>query len=164
MKLSENVAIALNSQFNYERYSAAVYDALAAHMDFLNLTGFKGYLAKRANEERGHAQKFADYMADTNTKPDVDAIAKPTQILPNDPLIAGRMAFQMALEHEQTVTTRIKALSVVASDDFATHEFLLWFIKEQVEEERTLEEILTKFNLIGTDGTGVVILDKELGG
>lgn len=163
MKLDEILAAAMVSQFNYERYSADVYYALANQLDFLNLTGFKSYMLKRASEERSHAQKFADYLADRNVVPVVDALPKPATEIGIDVFIAGKNAFQAALDHEKTVTSRINALCILAENDPASIELLLWFAKEQVEEERTLEEVMTKFALIGSNGTGIYILDKELG-
>lgn len=163
---SPKLISALAEQLNYERFSADVYYALATAFDFLNLTGFKAYMHKREAEEREHARKFSDYLADRNATPVLSALPDPKREIPADPMKAGIAGFAAALEHEKTVTARINALAEMAFDenDPATGEFLLWFIHEQVEEEKSLEEILTKFRLAEGNGAAILMLDKELGG
>jgi ferritin len=160
------LAQALNSQLTYERYSADVYNNLACRLDTANLTGFSAYMHKREAEERTHARKFSDYLADRNVMPVIDGLPKPSSSPEiGSPMVMGKDAFQMALNHEYTVTERIKNLNELALevDDPATHEFLLWFIHEQVEEERSLEEILTKFALAEGNGAAILALNESLG-
>jgi ferritin len=47
--------------------------------------------------------------------------------------------------------------------DYASHVLLEWFVSEQVEEEKTLEELVEHVKLIGDDGTGLIVLDERLG-
>ena len=47
--------------------------------------------------------------------------------------------------------------------DYATNNFLQWFVNEQVEEESTVEGIIDKLNLIGDAKSGLFMLDRELG-
>lgn len=161
------LATALISQLNFERYSAEVYYALAAHLDFLNLTGMCAYMHKREGEERDHAHKFSDFLADRNVRPALTALEKPPVVQLSDSVMqVGRECFGMALEHERNVTARIWALYYLAEqyEDAAAQEFLHWFIKEQVEEERTLEEIMTRFTLAEGNGAAILMLDDKLGG
>lgn len=156
----------LNAQLTYERFSADVYYSLAAQLDFLNLTGFAHYMKKRADEERVHADKFVEYLADRDVLPVIDKLDKPSVDLEDsDSMTAGERAFDAALAHEKTVTTRIWELYKMATElgDFATVVFLHWFITEQVEEEHTLDVILTKFELARDDGSAILLLNEELG-
>ncbi len=52
---------------------------------------------------------------------------------------------ELALEQEKRVTEQINALLVIAREesDFASEQFLQWFIKEQVEEVATMTDLLT---------------------
>jgi ferritin len=161
-----DLAQALNSQLTYERYSADVYYSLAVQLDTLNLTGMSAYMMGRMNEERTHAKKFSDYLADRNVFPIIDALKKPELALIHDPMMAGIEAFSGALAHERTVTARIWELFYKAEsvEDAATEELMHWYIHEQVEEERSLEEIVTKFRLATGNGAAILALNDELKG
>ena len=75
-------------------------------------------------------------------------------------------AVSQALEHERRVTEQIYALHEVAQRerDYAAHVLLEWFAEEQVEEEKTLEELLDHVRMVGNDGAGLLIIDGKLGG
>ena len=163
---SPRLVQALREQFNYERLSADIYYGLAVQLDTLNLTGSAAYMQKRAGEERDHALKFSNYLADRNTLPALIALPDPMRAVPTDVFKAPRTAFELALAHERTVTARINMLSDLAleENDPTTGEFLLWFIHEQVEEERSLEEVLTRLTLAEGNGAALLLLEHELGG
>lgn len=163
--LDENLVVALNNQYNYERFSEAVYQAMAAHLDYLNLVGMAKYMRKRAGEEHTHADKFAEYLTDRNAVANLAALDAPQIPVQTDPMLVGFEVFTKALEHERTVTARIEALYRIAGelDDGMTRVFLHWFLAEQVEEEKSLEEILTKFRLASGNGAAILLVDEALG-
>ena len=72
---------------------------------------------------------------------------------------------RMALEHERSVTSMINDLYALAVSerDYPSHVLLEWFVAEQVEEEKVLTELVDHMDLIGDDGTGLLILDARLG-
>ncbi len=153
-------------QFNYERYSADVYYALATALDTINLVGFSKYLAGRGDEERTHAKKFSDHMSDRNLRPALGPLPAPSVPLWGEVKEAPGLCFKAALEHEKTVTARIHNLYRVGedADDPTTCEFLLWFIREQVEEEKSLEEWITRLDLAAECTSGLLLMDQELRG
>ena len=51
----------------------------------------------------------------------------------------------------------------ILEKDHATHNFMQWFVSEQVEEESTALKILDKVKFIGDNKNGLLILDRELG-
>lgn len=163
--LDESLTISLNSQYTFERYSEAVYQALAVHLDYLNMVGMAAYMRKRAGEEHAHAGKFAEYLVDRNAVATVAALEAPQVPTITDTLLVGFECFQKALEHERVVTSRIEALYQIADEveDGRTCVFLHWFLAEQVEEEKSLEEILTRFKLASGNGAAILIIDKALG-
>ena len=73
-------------------------------------------------------------------------------------------ALKAGLEHEEYVTSLIHTLYAAAHDvnDFRTTQFLDWFIKEQGEEEKNAQELITKMELFGTDPKSLYMLDAEL--
>ena len=156
----------LNSQINFERYSAEVYWALAVPLDDIDLSGMAKWLYDHAVEERTHAQKFIDYLLDVNEKAEIGALDVPTTVSGEDVFSLVRKTFIAALEHEGKVTARIHDLYKLARqvDDLPTCELLRWFITEQVEEERKVVTIFNRLNVAGTNGAAILMLDEELGG
>ena len=62
------------------------------------------------------------------------------------------------------------ALAVITAIEAPTHEkdysafnFLQWYVAEQHEEEKLFSGILDKLNLLGEDGKGLFLIDKDLG-
>jgi bacterioferritin B len=53
-------------------------------------------------------------------------------------------AVKLSLEQEERVTTRINALVSMAKaeSDYAADNFLQWFVKEQLEEVASMEQLL----------------------
>ena len=73
--------------------------------------------------------------------------------------------FDDAYAHEQKVTGLINHLVdlAIAEKDHATNNFLQWFVAEQVEEEASADAVVKKLKLVGEEGDGLFMLDKELG-
>ncbi len=46
--------------------------------------------------------------------------------------------------------------------DYSTHNFVQWYVSEQLEEEATARTILDKLRLIGGDKGGMYMFDKDL--
>ena len=164
LQMDANLQTVFLSQFNFERFSADVYQAMAAALDTINLVGFAAYLRNRGEEERTHAQKFSDHLSDRNITPVFDAL--PAQELPTwtSAMDAGAACFKKAHAHEVLVTERIYALYELSEEigDHQACEFLRWFITEQLEELKSLDEWLTRFDLARGDGAAILLLDKEL--
>ena len=73
-------------------------------------------------------------------------------------------AFETTYKHETNVTRMINNLVNMAMEekDHATYNMLQWFVAEQVEEEASADEIRQHLKLIGDDGRGIMMLDREL--
>jgi ferritin len=74
--------------------------------------------------------------------------------------------FERALAQEQDVSRNIDQLYELAFKEkvFAAMAALQWFITEQVEEEKTVREIVAKFHMVKDDPASLLDLDRELGG
>jgi ferritin len=72
--------------------------------------------------------------------------------------------FEDLLAHEMKVSKEIHKIvdAALAEKDYATHNFLQWYVQEQMEEERLARTVLDKFNLVGNDKGGLYMLDREL--
>lgn len=158
--ISQEMEKALNNQINKELYSAYYYTAMAAYLDSEGFEGMANFMKAQAQEETTHAQKFYNYIDEQGGRVILGAIDQP----PID-YDSPKQIFELGLEHEKYVTSLIHGLVTLAlkENDYATKAFLDWFIKEQVEEEATMESILNKFKIIGNSGHGLLMLDGKLG-
>jgi len=158
--LTKAVQDAINEQINAELNSAYLYLAMSAYCSAANWTGSARWMRVQSQEELSHAIKLFDYIIDRGGR----ATLKPLSQPPTD-FKSLHAVFQQILEHEQGVTKKIHKLyeMAVKENDYATQVMLQWFITEQVEEEKTVGEILAQLKMIGEQSTALFMLDRHLG-
>jgi ferritin len=158
--LSKRMETALNRQIVAEYYSAYLYLSMSAYFESVNLGGFAKWMRVQALEELTHGTKIFDYVNERGGRVLLDGIEKPL-LKWTSPLVA----FQDAYKHEQKVTGMINKLVDLAikEKDHATENFLQWFVAEQVEEEASADGIVQKLKLVGKEGGGLFMIDRELG-
>ncbi len=158
--LNSKVEKAINDQIVAETYSAYLYLSMASYFESKGLKGMNSWMKNQAQEELTHAMKFFNYVGERGGRVVLGAIEAPPSEW-ESPLAA----FENALAHEQKVTGLINSIMdvVIAEKDHASKSVLQWFIDEQVEEEATAGEIVDQLRLIGNNGQGLLMLDKELG-
>jgi len=151
---------AINDQTRKEFYSYYLYLSMAAYFESINLRGFAHWMRVQAKEEQEHAMKFFEYIIERQGKVVLEAINAPTAKWKTPMNV-----FEDAYSHERMVTESIhKIVDLAESEkDHATSVFLQWFVKEQVEEEGSANDILQKLKLVGSENSGVLVLDVELG-
>ena len=156
--LDAKVSKLLNEQITKEFYSAYLYLDFSVFYEAEGLDGFANWYMVQAQEERDHAMLFLRYLQLCGEKVTLGAIDRPDQELRllMDPLQAG-------LEHERYVTSLINDIYAAAYEvkDFRTMQFLDWFVKEQLEEEKNAEDMIKKMELFGSDAKGLYSLDSE---
>ena len=150
----------INEQINAELYSFYLYLAMSAHFDESGFPGFAKWMKAQAQEEMSHALKFIGFVHERGGVVTLTAIDQPKGEWPT--VLA---AFKAAYAHEQHITKRINTLmdEALAAKDHATANFLQWFVKEQVEEEATLDPIVTRLEAVGDHAGAIYYLDHELG-
>jgi ferritin len=160
MKLTKEIAQALNDQINLELASAYAYLGMSAYFEHEGYTGFAAWMRLQGREENGHADRFFKYLLDRDGKVELQAIEKP-RIHFKSPL----EAFEASLAHEEKVSASINRVYELAAahKDYATQSFLKWFLDEQVEEEKTVTEIINRLKLVGDSAGGLMQLDAEGG-
>lgn len=158
--IKESINSAFNKQINEEFYSAYLYLSMNAYFEGLSLLGFANWMKIQTQEEMAHGMGMFDFLHARDGKVVLEQINKPVNEW-SSPL----EVFEAVLAHEQFVTSKIYEIMDVAEaeKDRAAMQFLQWYIKEQVEEEDTANEILTKLRLIGSDPNALLLLDKDLG-
>lgn len=158
MKLSSKLEKALNDQIHLELGSAYAYLGMAAYFDQTAFSGFGKWMHLQSDEELGHANRFFKYIVERGGKVTLQALPEPKCDY-KSPL----EAFKASLGHEQKVSAAICALYELATNekDYATLSFLKWFLDEQVEEEKTVSEIITTLEFIGDNRNGLFQVDKQ---
>lgn len=158
--IKDKLEKALNSQLNAELYSSYLYLSMSSYFSSVNLNGFANWMRVQAHEELMHAMKFYDYVIERGGKVTLTVIEAPPTAW-DSPL----KVFEHVYTHEQKVTGLINDLVnlSISEKDHATTAFLQWFVTEQVEEESSADEIVQKVKLVGDQGSGLLMLDQELG-
>ena len=144
--LKKKVEDLCNRQVEREGYSSNLYLAMASWAEQNGLGGFGAWLYAQAEEEKGHMLKFVKYINERGGKAIIPAFSKP----PVDFKDAVEM-FDEVLKHEQFISASINEIVdlTVTEKDFATNNFLQWFVAEQVEEESSVQSIVDKLKLGG---------------
>ncbi len=157
--ISEKLEKAFNVQINKEFYSEYLYLSMQAYFERLNLKGFVNWMSVQVQEERAHAMGMFDYLNQRGGSVILEAIEKP-EVDWKSPLDV----FENVLKHEEYVTASINELMDAAEEvkDRAAMSFLNWYLKEQVEEEDNVGQVLATLRLIGDDKKALLMLDKEL--
>jgi ferritin len=135
-----------NRQVEREGYSSNLYLAMASWAETNGLSGVAGWMYSQSDEERIHMLKFIKYINERGGKAVMPAIKKP----PTD-YKSVEEVFKEVLKHEEFITASINEIVSVTLEekDFNTHNFLLWFVMEQVEEEASVKIVLDKLRLVG---------------
>jgi ferritin len=129
----------LNVQIGNELSAHNQYLACAIYYDALTMPRMATFFYEQALEERGHAMMMVQYLLDTDAAVTIPAVAAPRSDFGD--LVAP---VQLALDQERSVTEQINGLVRIAREenDFASEQFMQWFIKEQVEEVATMSDLL----------------------
>jgi ferritin len=157
--LTKKIEDALNEQILTEAQSSQFYLAMASWAETEGLNGVAGFLYTHSDEERMHMLKLVRFVNERGGKADIPALAKPPKEWDS-----VQSVFQSLLEHETKVTAEInKVVDICLSEkDYTTHNFMQWYVSEQIEEEALARTILDKLSLIGNDKGGLYLFDRDL--
>ncbi len=159
--ISKKLEKALNEQIAMEAKASYTYLAMASWCEQKALNGCARFFYGQCDEERTHMMKIFHYLNSVNGHAIVPKIDQPALQYKDI-----KDAINQALAGEKNVTKSVHALSELASKekDYATYNFVQFFVNEQREEEVLFTQILEKIELIGMDGMGLYYIDKELDG
>jgi len=158
--IPKKVEDAFSEQVKYELESAYIYLGMAAYFDGAGFAGMGRWMRAQVQEELTHAMRFYKHIIDRGGQVTLYPLSVPPQDW-KSPL----QAFEAAYEHEKFITGRINTLVKLAQaeGDHASATLLQWFVDEQVEEEDSTSRVVQDLKLIGNDGRGLLMLDRELG-
>jgi ferritin len=157
--LNKKITDLLNSQINREFYSSYLYLDMSNYYIEKNLNGFGNWFAIQAQEEYAHAMLFIKYILNNSEKVVLNDIASPNKHYKD-----FKHPLEGSLEHEISISASINAIYAEAYTlkDFRTMQFLDWFVKEQGEEEKNVDDLCKRYEMFGTDPRGLYLLDAEL--
>ena len=157
--LKKKVEELCNRQVEREGYSSTLYLAMASWAENNGLPGIATWLYAQAEEERIHFLKFIKYINERGGSAVLPAFKKPpTEFKGTEEL------FKQVLSHEEFITASINEIVhlTLEEKDYNTHNFLQWFVTEQVEEEASVRIILDKLKLVGP--ANLYIFDRDIPG
>ncbi|SKB73003.1 ferritin [Soonwooa buanensis] len=162
-RLSAQLEKALSAQMNVEDLQSHVYLSYGIWASDEGYEGISNFLFRHAQEERNHAIKFMQYILNRGGKPKIESLPAPGK----DPKNLTD-CFNLVFKHEVDNTEKIYALVDMAFEekDWATWNFLQWFVKEQIEEETLAMDLIDKLKIAGGDQASdesLFNLDKTLG-
>jgi ferritin len=157
--LSKSIQEALNNQVLLEASSCQAYLAIASWADIQpGLDGITEFFYKQSDEERIHMLKLVKYINERGGFAIVPALPQPMITFPSI-----KAVFEEFLRHEMVVSASINDLVELAfqEKDYATHNFLQWYVAEQIEEERVARVMNEKLEMIGDDKSGLYLFDRD---
>jgi ferritin len=158
--LSQSLQEALNRQVALEAASSQAYLAMASWADIQpGLEGVTEFFYAQSEEERIHMLKLIKYINERGGFGIVPSLEQP--IITFQSL---KRVFEEFLRHEQVVSESINDLVhlTLQERDYATHNFLQWYVSEQIEEERLARNLNDKLEMIGEDKSGLYLFDRDI--
>ncbi len=158
--LSKTLQEALNAQVAMEAESSQAYLAMASWAEIQpGLDGVTEFFYQQSAEERMHMLKLIRYINERGGFAVVPALSQP--IITFQSL---NRVFEEFLKHEIKVSESINELVGLSLQerDFATHNFLQWYVSEQIEEEHLARTLNDKLELVGDDKGGIYLFDRDV--
>ena len=157
--LSKTIEAAVNNQIKVEADSSQIYLAMASWAEVQGFEGIATFMYAQSDEERMHMLKLVKYVNQRGGQAKISGTVEPVL-----DLTSYKVLFKQLLEHEIKVSESINDLVGIALDerDYATHNFLQWYVAEQIEEEANARYILDKINLLCDYKGGFYLFDNEM--
>jgi ferritin len=157
--LSSKLSNALNKQVELEASSSQLYLSMASWAETQGLNGISSFLYGHADEERTHMLKLIKFLNERGGHGIVPLLKQPPITFKSVTSV-----FEEILRHEIKVTKEINNLVEITlkEKDYTTHNFLQWYVSEQIEEEALARQIVDKLKLIGGDKSGLYFFDRDL--
>ena len=157
--ISKNIESALNDQVRIEAESSQTYLSMASWAETNGLEGISKFMYMQSGEERIHMLKLVKFINERGGH------AQITQLkAPKTKYVTFQEMFEELYKHEVFVSESINELVhiTLSEKDYATHNFLQWYVSEQIEEEAQAKNILDKIHLIGDDKGGLYLFDRDI--
>lgn len=157
--MNKKVEKALNEQVMLEASSSQFYLAMASWAESHGLNGTAKFMYSHSDEERFHMLKLVKFINERGGTAIIPGLKNP----PKDFKSLSNV-FELLLEHEIEVTNSINSVvhTCLQEKDYTTHNFMQWYVAEQLEEEALARTVLDKLKLIGGDNGSLYMFDRDL--
>lgn len=158
--IPEKIEGKLNEQIAMEFNASNFYLAIASWCDTQGYEGTAHFFVQQSNEERDHGMRIFHFINSLDGHAVAPEISKPPVSFNS-----YREIFERSLEQEKRNTKAIHEIvdMTLSEKDYSTYNFMHWYLDEQVEEENLFRSILDKLDIVGEEGSGLYMLDNELG-
>lgn len=149
----------LNGQVKFEADASMQYLAMASWADENGYNGIADFFYKQSEEERLHMTKLVKFINERSGKVVIPQLDKPR----NDYSSINEL-FEAFLKSEMFVTQQVNHIihKCLEYKDYNVHNFMQWYVTEQLEEEATARTLLDKLNIIGSDKSGHYLFDRDI--
>jgi len=157
--ISKKLEKIINIQIDKEYYSSNLYLSMAIWAETSGFNGSAQWFYAQADEERMHMLKFVEYLNDRGGKAIVPAIKQPPHKFKD-----LKTVFNQVLEHEIFISQSINEIVALTIEekDYSTHTWIQYFVTEQIEEEKSVNEIIDRLKLVGEHN--IYMFDRDIMG
>lgn len=150
---------ALNAQIKLEGMASLQYLAMSSWAETNGYNGAAKFFYRQAEEEREHMVKLMVFVNERGGKAEVPAFEKP-----KDDFESLNHLFQFFLEKERVVTNHVNEIvfNCLEVKDYTVHNFMQWYVAEQIEEESLATTLLDRLKIIGEDKGGLYMFDRDI--
>ena len=157
--MDKSIASLLNDQIKYEANASMHYLAMASWADSEGYNGISEFFYAQSEEERVHMIKLVKFVNERGGKVTFSELEKPKPSYKS-----LQELFEAFLKSEMFVTEQINRVIFECLDkkDYNVHNFMQWYVTEQLEEEVIARTLLDKLNIIGDDKSGHYMFDRDI--
>jgi ferritin len=157
--MNSSIEKLLNDQIKYEAKASMQYLAMASWADSSGYNGVATFFYNQSEEERLHMTKLVKFVNERGGQVIVPALEKPV-----DQFGSLNQLFETFLNSEIFVTEKINEIIFECLDkkDYNVHNFMQWYVTEQLEEEAMARTLLDKLTIIGGDKSGHYLFDRDI--
>lgn len=155
--LNKKIESILNAQIEKEGYSSSLYLAMASWAEVNGYAGIAAWLYKQSDEERQHMLRLVRYINERGGHAVIPGFNEPPV---NQKSVTSM--FEDVLKHEQYISQSINEIVAACNEekDFTTHNWVQWFVNEQIEEEAQSQQILDKLAMVGE--SNMYLFDRDI--
>ncbi len=157
--MNSSIEQLLNNQIKYEAQASIQYLAMASWADAQGYNGVADFFYSQSEEERLHMTKLVKFVNERSGKVLIPALEKPKHDFES-----LNELFEKFLNSEIYVTEQISHViyECLQNKDYNVHNFMQWYVTEQLEEEAMARTLLDKLNIIGNDKSGHYLFDRDI--
>lgn len=157
--MNTSIEALLNDQIKYEASASMHYMAMASWADTKGYNGIAQFFYSQSEEERLHMIKLIKFVNERGGSVVIPALEKPKASFESLSEL-----FADFLKSEMFVTEQINHViyECLEKKDYNVHNFMQWYVTEQLEEEAVARTLLDKLNIIGDDKSGHYMFDRDI--